>query len=49
MLFKTYSKKHNNSMYTQNHNNFFFLPKYIRMSEKSINFDNKNMKKSDFV
>ena len=26
---------------------FFSLP-YIRMNEKSINFDNKNIKKSDF-
>ena len=35
MLIWTYSKKHNGSMYTQNHHNFFFLSKYIRMKMKT--------------
>ena len=38
-------------MYTQNHNKknlLFFSLINIRMSGKSINFDNKNIKKSDF-
>ena len=35
MLIQTYSKKHNDSIYTQNHNSFFFLSEYIRMKNQT--------------
>ena len=37
-------------MYTYNYykKNFTFFLQYIRMNEKSINFDNKSIKKNDF-
>ena len=40
MLLWTYSKKYNDSMYTQNHNVFSLINKI--MSGKSINFESDN-------
>ena len=48
-LLLAYGKMYDHSIHAQNHNKFFFtFLIHIRMSRKSINFDNKNIEKSDF-
>ena len=49
MLLQTYSKNHNDSMYTQTYKKkILFLSQYKRISGKNIDFDNKSIKKSAF-